>query len=256
MAAVDAEAVLERRDFFPRGMVQPDNGYRFSLDSLLLSCFAHAGRRQKGVDLGCGCGVVGIGMVLRQPDLHIAGIDVSPESIRAAEVNKINLHLIDKLTFEVADVTAWRPAKVLDFVVSNPPYRGLGVGRASRGEDRKTARFEARGTFGQFARCAAVALKTKGKFTFVHLPERLPELMGDLAESGLVPKRMRLVHGRADETAKMVLMETVKAGGPGLKVEPPLILHQGKGADTRLTKQALEFCPFLACNTGENNDRE
>lgn len=254
MATIDTEAVLMRRDFFPRGLVQPESGYRFSLDSLLLSCFAHAGRRQRGVDLGCGCGVIGIGMLLRQPDIHMHGLDVNPESIMAAEENRVGLHLIDKLTFEQADVAQWRPDRVVDFVVSNPPYRELGTGRSSHGEGRKTARFENKGTFAAFARCAAVALKTKGKFSFVHLPERLPELMADLADAGLQPKRMRLVHGRADETAKMVLMETVKAGGVGLKVESPLILHEGKGKQTRLSEQALEFCPFLACNTGKVNN--
>ncbi|MBG0791578.1 MAG: methyltransferase [Desulfovibrionaceae bacterium] len=251
MAAVDSEAVLERREFFPRGLVQPASGYRFSLDSLLLACFAHAGRRQTGADLGCGCGVVGIGMALRQPDLRIVGIDVNADSIRAAAENSVNLHLIDKLTFECADVADWRPEKVLDFVVANPPYRDLSTGRASRGEDRRTARFEERSTFAGFARCAAVALKTRGRFAFVHLPERLPELLSGLADNGLAPKRMRLVHGRAQEGARMVLVEAVKAGAPGLVVEPPLILHKGRGRQTRLTRQALDFCPFLACNTGE-----
>jgi len=253
MAGIDTEAVLKKREFFPRGLVQPESGYRFSLDSLLLSSFAHAGRQHTGIDLGCGCGVIGIGMLLRQPGMSIVGVDLNPDNIKAAEENCVNLHLIDKLTLQQGDVAEWRPGSVVDFVVSNPPYRELGKGRTSQGAGREAARFEARGTFHAFARCAAVALKTRGKFSFVHLPERLPELMGDLAEVGLVPKRMRLVHGRVDETAKMVLMETIKAGGRGLKVEPPLILHEGKGRDTRLTREAVEFCPYLACNIGEGS---
>lgn len=251
MAPVDTAAILERRAFFPRGLVQPESGYRFSLDSLLLACFAQASRGQQGIDLGCGCGVVALGMVLRQPDLHIFGIDINPDNIRTAEENSVNLHLTDKLTFEEADVADWRPEGVVDFVVANPPYREPGTGRTSRGEARQTARFEARATFGGFARCAAVSLKTRGRFAFVHLPERLPELLADLADSGLAPKRMRLVHGRAGDTARMVLLEAVKAGGSGLKVESPLILHRGRGKNTRLTEQALEFCPYLSCNTGE-----
>lgn len=194
---------------------------------------------------------MGLGLLLRQPDLHITGVELNHDSVRAAEENRVNLHFIDKLTIERGDVADWRPEKVVDFVVANPPYRELGKGKSSQGEGRETARFETRGSFAAFARCAGVALKTRGKFSFVHLPERLPELMADLAAVGLVPKRMRLVHGRADETARMVLMETIKAGGAGLKVEPPLIMHSGKGKSTRLTEQALEYCPFLACNTGE-----
>lgn len=248
MTTIDTEAILERRDFFPRGMVQPEGGYRFSLDSLLLACFATTGRRHVGVDLGCGCGVVGIALLLRQPDLIMTGVEVDQDAARAAEENGVNLHLIDKLSIEQGDVVSWRPEKVVDFVVSNPPYRELGRGRISRGDERQTARFESKADFADFARCAAVALKTRGKFSFVHLPERLPEIMAGLAKAKLEPKRMRLVHGRADETAKMVLVEAIKAGGSGLKVEPPLILHEGHGRDTRLTSEALEFCPFLDCN--------
>lgn len=248
---LDTVAILERRDFFPRGMIQPEGGYRFSLDSLLLACYATPGRRQTGVDLGCGCGVIGLAMLLRQPDLTIHGVEINPDSVAVAKENRINLHLIDKFTVEEGDVTSWRADRVVDFVVANPPYRELGRGKISQGDGCKTARFEDQGDFYSFARCAAIALKTKGKFSFVHLPERLPELMDGLKQAKLAPKRMRMVHGRADEAAKMVLMEAIKAGGPGLTVEPPLILHEGRGKSTRLTSEALEFCSYLNCNPSE-----
>lgn len=253
---LDTEAILERRDFFPRGMVQPEGGYRFSLDSLLLACYAKPGRRHVGVDLGCGCGVIGLAMLLRQPDLTITGVEKNIDSVKAASLNCKELHLIDSFSVQQGDVAEWRPEKVVDFVVSNPPYRQLGRGRVSQGEGRKAARFEGEADFYSFARCAAIALKTKGKFAFVHLPERLPELMDGLRRAKLAPKRMRMVHGRANETARMVLMEAVKAGGQGLKVEPPLILHEGSGKSTRLTAEALEFCPFLGCNPSLDGDSE
>lgn len=251
MTATDAQAILGRREYFPRGLVQPEGGYRFSLDSLLLACFARATRGQTGADLGCGCGVVGLGMLLRQPELKITGVELNPRSAEAARENTANLNLTDKLTIEEGDVAEWRPERVVDFVVANPPYRKLGQGRASRGGDRLAARFEESGTFGLFARCAATALKTRGRFAVVHLPERLPELLAELERAGLAPKRLRLVHTRADQGARMALLESVKAGGAGLEVEPPLVLHEGEGRDTRLTAGALAFCPYLACNPGE-----
>lgn len=252
MNVVDTEVILRRREFFPRGLVQPEGGYRFSLDSLLLACFAKPGRRDVGIDLGTGCAPIAIGLLLRHPGLTFTGVELNPDSAKAAEENSARLHFTDKLTIECGDVTTWRPPKVVDFVVANPPFRELGRGRISQGAARESARFEREGSFGAFAQCAAVALKTRGKFSFIHLPERLPDLMDALRQNGLSPKRMRLVHGRADEVAKMVMIESVKAGGPGLKVEAPLVLHEGDGAETRLTEQALEYCPFLACNDQEN----
>ncbi|EGB15336.1 methyltransferase small [Pseudodesulfovibrio mercurii] len=251
MSPVDSRAILERRAYFPRGLVQPGGGYRFSLDSLLLAAFANVTRGQTGLDLGCGCGVVALGLLLRQPGLRLAGVELNPLSVRAAEENAASLHFSDKLSIIQGDVADWQPDGVVDFVVANPPYRKLGKGRPSADEERRAARFEATGTFAAFARCAALALKTRGRFTFVHLPERLAELLADLAGAGLTPKRMRLVHGKPDQEARMILVEAVKAAAQGLRVEPPLILHEGEGKGTRLSGQALEFCPFLACNPKE-----
>ncbi|WP_319582861.1 methyltransferase [uncultured Pseudodesulfovibrio sp.] len=254
MSGVETKTILERRAYFPRGLVQPEGGYRFSLDSLLLASFVNVTRGQTGLDLGCGCGVIGLALLLRQPGLRLTGIELNPHSTMAAEENTTNLHLTDKLTIEQGDVADWRPEGVVDFVVANPPYRKLGQGRESVGEGRKNARFEGTGTFESFSRCAANALKTRGRFAFVHLPERLPEIMADLAGAGLAPKRLRMVHGKVDQEARMVLIETVKAASPGLRVEPPLILHEGAGKNTRLSRQALNFCPFLACNSQEQED--
>lgn len=245
---VDTEKILERRDYFPRGVLQPEGGYRFSLDSLLLACFMTPGRNHVGVDLGCGCGVIGLGLLLRHPGITLTGVELDEVAVSVARQNAERFHFMDKFQVVQGDVSEWRSDRVVDFVVANPPYRSIGSGRISQGNKRATARFETQTDFATFARCAAVSLKTKGKFTFVHLPERLPELMAGLAAAGLAPKRMRLVHGRKDEAAKIVLIETVKTGGVGLQVEPPLILHEGHGSDTHLTDQALEFCSYLSCN--------
>jgi len=251
MVAIDTEAVLKRRDIFPRGLAQPEGGYRFSQDSILLACFTHTTRRHIGIDLGCGSGPISLGLLLRQPDLTLTGVEIDPLAVAAANENAVGLHFTDRFSAIEGDVADWRPDKVVDFVVANPPYRELSRHRVGKKEEIKTARFENKGDFAQFARCAANALKTRGKFTFVHLSERLSELMDGLSDAGLEPKRMRMVHGRVNETSKMVLMETIKAGGVGLKVEPPLILLEGEGKATRYTKDALEFCPFLDFNNGD-----
>ena len=255
MTDANAEAVFERRERFPRGLVQPAGGYRFSLDSLLLACFARPGRRHVGIDLGCGCGVVGLGLLLREPGVTLTGVEIDPAAEEAARANTKNLHFSRQFEVVQGDVLSWRPERVVDFVVANPPYRRIGAGRVSRGEERATARFEQRAEFAHFARCAAVALKTRGKFCFVHLPERLAEIMAALHANRLEPKRLRMVHARPGEEARMVLVEAVKSASPGLRAEPPLILHAGQGARTRITDEALAFCPFLGCNPGETPAR-
>ena len=115
---VDTEAILKRREFFPRGLAQPEGGYRFSLDSILLACFASPGRNHVGIDLGCGCGVIGLALLLRHPGLTLTGVELDEDIIQFAEKNLVDLHLSDKLSIQQGDVADWRAEKVVDFVVS------------------------------------------------------------------------------------------------------------------------------------------
>ena len=63
--------------------------------------------------------------------------------------------------------------------------------------------------------CAAAGglLRNGGRFALCHRPERLADLFAALRASGLEPKRMKLV------SPKLVLLESVKQGRPGLHIE-------------------------------------
>jgi len=99
-----------------------------------------------------------------------------------------------------------------------------------------------------FLDAAAYLLANRGAAALVYPAVRLAELMHGCVARRLTPKRLRLVHSRRGEPAKLALLEAVKNGGAGLTVEPALELYEGQGAATRLGAAALEFCPFLACN--------
>ncbi len=250
---------------FPRGLEQPEHGYRFSLDALLLACFARPPARGMGLDLGTGCGVVGLGLLLRHADaaLQVIGLDVDPTMVGAANANAVRLGLESRdqggFRARVMNVAAvpghadFSPES-LDFMLCNPPYRRLGTGRRppdmGQGTGRDAARFESAGRLEDFLGAAGRVLRKRCPLWLVFLPERLEEMLACLSTAGLAAKRLRFVHPRADAPARILLAEAVAHGRPGLSVEPPLILHEGVGPDTRLTAQALDFCPWLACNAG------
>lgn len=239
--------VLAARTLFPRGLKQSEDGYRFSIDALLLGCFARVGAKAMGVDLGTGCGAVSFAALLR-PELEsvlITGVDIRSEAVANARENAASLGLSDRFSAVSEDIRTYRENEGrLDFVLANPPYREERVGRVSTGE-RGVARFEQSGDLDAFAACACRLLKTRGRFFVVYLPERLSDLLTTLAARKLEPKRLCFVHGDAKKTARIVLVEAVKAGKPGLEVEAPLVLY---AEDDSLTKQAERFCPYLQCN--------
>ncbi|MGM0646393.1 MAG: tRNA1(Val) (adenine(37)-N6)-methyltransferase [Thermodesulfobacteriota bacterium] len=238
------------RGYFPRGLVQPEAGYRFSLDALLLACFSPAPAGARLLDLGCGCGVVGLGMVLRQPDMHLTGVDVNPEMVQAAGENAGRLGLGEQCAFFEHDVAQLREkgsavsAETYSVVVANPPYRSPQAGRASPYAGRQEARFAPGAALETFVAAAAYALANRGRFACVFLAERLPYLCAVLRQHRLEPKRMRFVHSRAQRPAKQILVEARKNSGEQLHVEPPLVLYGAEG----LRAEAVTFCPYLGCN--------
>ncbi len=226
------------------------------MDALLLAAFA--GREQvrgRVLDLGTGCGVVGLGLALDHPDFFGIGLDLNPDMLRHARENARRLGCAERFALLRADACApWGLApESMDLVLCNPPYRDPGRGRICPDEARTLARFERRAGLEDFVRAAAYLLRNRKSCVFIHLAERVDELLDLLRASRLQPKEMLFVHQRHDTTARLVLVRGLKNGGPGMTVRPPLILHEGRGNETRLSSAALSFCPRLACNAGFRN---
>ncbi|MCF8086134.1 MAG: methyltransferase domain-containing protein [Desulfohalobiaceae bacterium] len=247
------QEVRQGRARFPRGLTQPEQGYRFAADSLLLACYPRPREGDRFLELGTGCGAVSLGLLLScgVSGLRGVGLDRDPEMVRAAEANAALLGFTESFRPEELDVRSVRQSRLIrpesfDLVLVNPPYRRPEQGRQSPVEAENAARVELGAGLEDFLRAAAYALKNKGLLEIVFLADRLPYLMGALAASRLEPKRMRSVHGRRERKASQVLVEARKNGGEGLAVEPPLILYSGE--EGGLSQEALRFCPFLECN--------
>ena len=150
-----------RRALFPRGLLQPEGGFRFGVDTLLLSAFAHrqlkADAALTGLDLGCGCGAAAFGLLLlpgRQA-LALTGVDLDPHMARAAALNAQALGLAERFQASTLDVEAFAAPAPAHFALCNPPFRVPDSGRPCPDQRRQAARFEGPGGFAAFARCAA-----------------------------------------------------------------------------------------------------
>ncbi|WP_319763172.1 methyltransferase [Maridesulfovibrio sp.] len=237
----------EARNYFPRGLVQPESGFRFSTDSLLISCFVSVSKRTRILDLGTGCGVIPLGIMLCHPDkeLTVTGLEINPEMVAAAEDNVRKLGFNEEVGIVQGNVCIpdFAPAGSYDLVISNPPYRGEGRGKACPDESRNKARFEVDCDLDAFVATASRMVRNRGRVCFVFLAERLAELIRSFTSHKLEPKRMKFIHGRFDSPSKVVMIEAVKGGKPGLIMEAPVILFE---KDNSLTSSSIEYCPFIA----------
>ena len=241
------------RAAFPKGLHQPETGYRFSLDPLLLACFSECAQQDRVMDLGTGCGVAGLGLLILYPEhnLRLTGIDISEELLECARANALRLGLENRFAARhqdvrlIKDTHAFSP-ECFDLVLCNPPYRGLHQGRLSPVAAKNPARFETAGRLDDFLRAGAYLLKNRGKMNLVYPSEALNALLLKLSEYRLEPKRLRFVQARTTTRTRIFLLQAVKNAKPGCMVVPPLILYSEWKERNMTSSEAKRFCPFLA----------
>ena len=224
-------------------LYQRKEGYRFSVDALLLYSFVNVGHVKDAVDLGAGSGVIGLLLARKYPDARVLLVELQQTLYRLAERN-IGLNgLRDRVSAVMRDISTLHetyPAMSCDIVVSNPPFRKPSSGRLSLGEERAVARHEIRLRLPELAKCASHLLKSRGRFFMIFHPERAVEMIDTLRVQQLEPKRIRFVHNDIDSVSKIVLVEAVKCGRAGLKVERPLVLYQKDGSYTEEVRAMYE----------------
>ena len=224
-------------------IIQSKEGYRFSIDAVLLDYFITAKPLEQGVELGTGSGIISILLAKRLENTKITAVEIQEalagRARRNTELNDLK-EKINILSMDMRELRKKFPANGFDFVFSNPPFRKPKTGRMSTDEERAIARHEIEISLPDLVSTAAYLLKHNGRFYMIYHPFRLAELVSLLRESRLEPKRMRFVHSRAGEEAKMVLIEAVKGGGVWLKIDPPLYLYEEGNDYTQETRDILK----------------
>src|SRR5215468_7570247 len=138
-------------------IVQPRNGYRFSIDSILLARFATVRTRDRVLELGAGCGVVSLVIAATAHPREILAIEIQP---MMAEMVGRNAHRNRFLNVQCicADITASKIAGVspasFDVVVANPPYHARSTGHESPDRSRRQARGGGGASLRQFVSAA------------------------------------------------------------------------------------------------------
>jgi len=224
-------------------IIQAKDGYRFSIDAVLLENFISAKRLQKGVELGAGSGIISILLASRMKGPKIIAVEVQKPLAERARRNVGLNNLDDRIEIIANDMRALKkmfPANTFDFVFSNPPFRKPKTGRLSKYEERAVARHEIEITLPDLIKTASYLLKHSGRFYLIYHPFRLAELVEMLRKSRLEPKRMRFVHSKQGGEAKMVLIEAVKGSGTWLKIDPPLYLYDNGSEYTAEMKGILD----------------
>ena len=192
--------------------------FPLSTDSMILSHFMKLPKNASVLDLGSGCGTLGLLLCAKDPHCSVTGIELE-EKAHSCALENIHRNGVDvRMASICADLRQVpqliRPGS-FSCCVSNPPY--FSGGPAS--QTYQTARREDACTLAQLMEAAGWALKYGGDFFLVHRPERLGDIIARASAQKMEAKRLLLVRHRPDCDISIIALQLRKGGKPGLKIE-------------------------------------
>ena len=213
---------------------QHKDGYRFSIDPVLLAHYCTIKKDSSIIDLGAGCGVIGLILAHRYADCHVTSVELqeSLSSLIARNIrrNDFSARMVH-VHGDVKQIREILPVESADVVVCNPPYGVVADGTLSLGSEQVIARHETCGNLQDFVAAASYLLKNKGRAAFILPSSRLPVLMTLFIQHNLQPKRMQMVHSYPGGVGRLVLLEGIKNGGAELLVDEPLFIYTEKNGE-------------------------
>ncbi|MBR9980309.1 MAG: tRNA1(Val) (adenine(37)-N6)-methyltransferase [Desulfatitalea sp.] len=218
------------------------NGYRFSIDAVLLAATITPRPGDRMLDLGTGCGVISLIVAFRHPTVQIHAVEIQESLADLARTNIAANHLDQRISLSQADMRHLPAGQVgapFDWVVSNPPYRASCTGRVNPDNQKALARHEIMLDVTQLIATAKRMLRTGGRLATIFPAARAVDLLWQMRSAGLEPKWLQAVHSREGEEARLLMVHAIKAARPGLIWAPPLMVYGEDGGYTPAVQKMM-----------------
>ncbi|MCR8967846.1 tRNA1(Val) (adenine(37)-N6)-methyltransferase [Streptococcus zalophi] len=218
-------------------IIQNKDVFSYSIDSVLLARFPKFPSRGLIVDLCSGNGAVGL-FASTKTRAKIVEIELQERLAEMAQ-RSILLNGLEKqvtmINDDLKNLLNYVPRSQVDLILCNPPYfKATNTSKKNLSEHYLLARHEITTNLTEICEVSRHALKSNGRLALVHRPDRFLEILETLKAHNLAPKRVQFVHPKAGKEANMLLIEAIKDGSiEGLKILPPLIVHEDNGDYTK-----------------------
>ena len=226
-------------EYLPGGLTLhlPPETFPLSTDSVVLAHFVRLQKNARVLDLGSGCGTLGLLLCAKDPGCTVTGVEID-EAAHAAALDNIRRNALEaRLNSVCSDLRAFAPEPgAYHLCVSNPPYFSGGPASRSHPVARQDDFCPPEALFAAADR----AVKFGGDFYLVHKPEKLAQLITCAAAHHFEAKRLRLVRHRPDSPVSLILLHFKKGAKPGLNWDEKS-LYTSEGAETDYYKEVYHI---------------
>ncbi|MCR4648528.1 MAG: tRNA1(Val) (adenine(37)-N6)-methyltransferase [Lachnospiraceae bacterium] len=236
----------ERIDSLQRNgysIIQDSTRFCFGMDAVLLSEFVKIKKGDMVVDLCTGTGVIPILLSAKSEAKHFTAVEIQNDMADMAKRSVIMNELEDKIEIINADLKEYDKylkKASFDALTVNPPYMVPGKALVNPDDSKAIARHEIKCSLKDVLSASSALLKNGGRFFMVHKSERLDEIIVEMKNVRLEPKRLRVVYPRIDSEPNMILIEGRKCANAGMRVEKPLIIYDENGNYTPEVRKIYE----------------
>ncbi len=220
-------------------LIQPKNGYRVSMDTVMLAACVPAKAGERVIEGGVGSAGAALCLARRVPGVSVHGIDIQPDMLDFARRNIAYNGLEGQVTVAEGSITELKQEDeaTFDHVMVNPPYLADGKGIRPPAETKGLAHMDLSAGVRDWVKFCIHLVKNKGTVSIIYRADRVDEVIAHLHRRVGELKIMPL-WPRYGSPAKRVIIQGRKGMHGTASILPGLALH---GEVERYTREAEEI---------------
>ncbi|MGE4420471.1 MAG: tRNA1(Val) (adenine(37)-N6)-methyltransferase [Sulfurimonas sp.] len=206
-------------------LYQPQDGYCYNSDSIFLYDFInHFKPSGKILDVGAGCGVVGLLVARDNKKVTLEAVEKQDVFVEYASINA----RVNKIEYKIhkSDFLELEEDLKYDYIISNPPFYHEGVTK-SENEMLFNARYNVNLPLSEFFKKVSKLLKPRSHFIFCYDASQFGLICWELQKVKMRVVDVRFIHPKKDRVASLVMIHARNGSKSLMKVWAPFISFDG-----------------------------
>ncbi|EGK8091204.1 methyltransferase [Campylobacter lari] len=215
-------------------LFQYSKGYRYNNDSLLLFDFLSKNNLKGNIlDIGCGCGILGLLIKQKFPNSNVYLLDIQEQNIKLsyknAKENKLKIQGICE------DFLNYKSDIKFDFLISNPPFYKKNT-QKSQDLHLCISRYQEFMPLEKMFAKINTLIKPNGSFFMCYEASFLDEICAYLKQFKLKLVSLQCVHTNAQTNARLVLMHIKKNSKSPCVIVPTLFMYENDVLNQKISE--------------------